>query len=296
MTTEKAKSIKPAKTEATTQPQTVAGIPVATPEQQAAAEAAAAAKAKKEQDKKDADALKLKTATDTVTAKYTELQTTVQTGTDLISTLVETSSVDDVKKVKLGADESLKSARGILKDIKAAARKVKDNENLSQAVTAADGLVANLDTNIKGLAGKVNEAKLAEKNAKKAQREKDAADAKAKREADRAANAMPEQNGVRRPKPDTLCGKAWELCDKISASLGSPAPISYVIQAAESAGLNEGNVRAEYARWKKFNGVEGRVAVPLPKEVAEAAKAVAAPGKAPEAGDPVTDPAAPVAE
>jgi len=33
-------------------------------------------------------------------------------------------------------------------------------------------------------------------------------------------------------------------------------------------GLNEGNVRAEYARWRKFNGVTGRVTLPTPPSVA----------------------------
>lgn len=285
------KETKPAT--AKTDTKTVAGIPVATPEQQAAAEAAAAAAAKKEQDKKDADALKLKTATDEVTTRYGDLQTEVNGTTTLISGLTETSTLEDVQKASLEGGESVKRAKGILKDIKKSAGKVKDDENLKQAVASSQALVDNLETNVKGLKGKIEGAKQADKDAKKAAKEKEKADAKAKRDAERAANAMPEQNGVRRPKPDTLCGKAWELCDTISAKLGSPAPISYVIQAAEAAGLNEGNVRAEYARWKKFNGVEGRVSVPLPKEVAEAAAAVAASGTKVEEGQPVKDPAAP---
>ncbi|AVJ51797.1 transcriptional activator [Pantoea phage vB_PagS_Vid5] len=272
------------------EPQTVAGIPVATPEQQAAAEAAAQAAARKEQDKIDAQAQKLQTATTEVTTRYGDLQTEVNGTNTLIGGLTETSTLEDVQKAMLEGGESVKRAKLILKDIKKSAGKVKDDENLKQAVASSQTLVDNLETNVKGLKTKVEGAKAADKANKKALKEQEKADAKAKRDAEREANAMPEQNGVRRPKPDTLCGKAWELCDAISAKLGSPAPISYVIQAAEAAGLNEGNVRAEYARWKKFNGVEGRVSVPLPKEVAEAAASVAAAGKTVEAGQPVSDP------
>ncbi len=122
-------------------------------------------------------------------------------------------------------------------------------------------------------------AKAAEKKAKeeakakeKADKEaKKAADAKAKEEAAAAAkaakeaNRMPEQNGVRRPKPDGLCGKVWTLADKLSQELGQPVPIANLLEASRRDGLNDGNVKAEYARWRKFNGITGRVALPKPE-------------------------------
>ena len=73
---------------------------------------------------------------------------------------------------------------------------------------------------------------------------------------------MPEQNGIRRPKPDGLCGKAWAIFDEISAKNGSPASIGESMEVAKAQGLNEANVRAEYARWRKFFGVTGRVEDP----------------------------------
>lgn len=100
----------------------------------------------------------------------------------------------------------------------------------------------------------------------KAQAKKDEAAAK---KAAKEANRMPEQNGVRRPKPEGLCGQAWALADKLSAELGQPTPIKNLLEAAVAAGLSEGNVKTEYARWRKFNGVTGRVSLPAPAGTGE---------------------------
>lgn len=97
-----------------------------------------------------------------------------------------------------------------------------------------------------------------EREAKAAAKKQEAADKKAAKEAAR----MPEQNGVRRPKPDGLCGRAWALADKLSGELGQPTPIANLLEAARAEGLSEGNVKTEYARWRKFNGVTGRVSLP----------------------------------
>lgn len=106
-------------------------------------------------------------------------------------------------------------------------------------------------------------AKLAEKQAKEA--------ARAAKAAEKANSKMPEQNGVRRPKPETLCGKAWSIFDKISAKNGAPASIKESLEAARADGLNEGNVKAEYARWRKFYAISGRIAAPTPDAPAETA-------------------------
>lgn len=76
------------------------------------------------------------------------------------------------------------------------------------------------------------------------------------------ATAMPETNGVRRPKPDTLCGKAWAIFDKVTKTSGSWASVGEALELAKIQGLNVGNVRAEYARWRKFHGITGRIARP----------------------------------
>lgn len=150
-------------------------------------------------------------------------------------------------------------------------------------------------------AEQIAEEKAAEKEAKerakaeaKAKREAAAAERKAEREAlraakqaereaekarikaEREANRMPEQNGVRRPKPETLCGRAWAIFDEVSQQNGAPASIGEALQLSRAQGLNDGNVRAEYARWRKFHGITGRIASPktevVEAEVAETAE------------------------
>lgn len=102
------------------------------------------------------------------------------------------------------------------------------------------------------------EAKEAEKAAK-AQEKIDAANAA---KAAKEANKMPEANGVRRPKPETLCGQAWAVFDEVSQKNGAPASIKESLEIAKARGLNEGNVRVEYARWRKFFGITGRIQAP----------------------------------
>lgn len=120
-------------------------------------------------------------------------------------------------------------------------------------------------------------AEKAEKAAKaKAEREAAAAAKKAEAEAkkaakaaEREANRMPEQNGVRRPKPATLCGQAWEIFDDISRKNGAPASISEAMEIGKARELNEANMRAEYARWRKFHGISGRISAPKPEAATE---------------------------
>lgn len=112
-------------------------------------------------------------------------------------------------------------------------------------------------------------AKLQEKADKQAQ--KDAAiqarnEAKAAKAAQREQGKQPEQNGVRRPRPDGECGKAWALFDQLSQSKGAPVAAAEIrAELAKGTELNEGNVRAEYPRWKKFHGLSGTIqpAAPL---------------------------------
>lgn len=123
----------------------------------------------------------------------------------------------------------------------------------------------------------------AEREAKKAEREaakqkkaeereakaKAKAEEKARKAAEREANRMPEQNGIRRPKPNTKCGRTWAIADELSEKFQQPTPIKELLEACEAEGLNPGNVKAEYARWRKFYNITGRIS--LPKVEAETA-------------------------
>jgi hypothetical protein len=131
------------------------------------------------------------------------------------------------------------------------------------------------------VAAEKKEAREAEKVRVAAEREEKKAAAAAERDrkkaetaAAREASRQPEQNGIRRPKEDGLCGKAWAIFDRISGANGAPASIGESMEVAREQGLNEANVRAEYARWRKFYGISGRV--DDPRKVAERAAAAKA--------------------
>lgn len=109
--------------------------------------------------------------------------------------------------------------------------------------------------------------KKAEREAAKAEKQKLKEEEKARKQAEKEASRMPEQNGVRKPKPGTLCGRVWEVADKLSAELGQPTPVKNLLESCVAEGQKPGNIKAEYARWRKFHGVTGRVT--LPKEPAE---------------------------
>lgn len=87
---------------------------------------------------------------------------------------------------------------------------------------------------------------------------------KAAAKAAKEANRMPEQNGVRRPKPDTICGQVWAEADRISNEQGSVCAVAQLLALCYEKTWVEGNVRAEYARWRKYYGITGRIAVSKP--------------------------------
>jgi len=122
---------------------------------------------------------------------------------------------------------------------------------------------------------KTKEEKEAAKLAAKQAREAAKAQKLAEKEAAKAATKMPEQNGIKRPKPGTLCGQVWEIADKISMENGRPAEVADVIAQAKADGLNEGNARIEFARWRKFHGIASKPGRPAKPETEVAGKEAA---------------------
>lgn len=137
----------------------------------------------------------------------------------------------------------------------------------------------------KAAAAEAKEAKKAAKAQEKAEKQaqKEAAtlarnEAKAAKAAQREQSKQPEQNGVRRPKPDGECGKAWALFDQLSQVKGAPVAAAEIrAELAKGTELNEGNVKAEYPRWKKFHGLSGTIppAAPLTPPAAAQPQATA---------------------
>ena len=270
-----------------------------TPEQIKAEVAAKKAADKTEQQKKDeaerlkqeAAAQKEKDAIAEATGGYNTITSAKANVDTVIGALTETSTVEDVKSAQTAVADNLKTAKDGLKVVKAAGRKAKDSDALKQAVTESEGLVSQIEQAGKDLKSKLDAAKTAQAELDKKAREDKKAKEKADREAEaerkrqeREAKKEPEQNGIRKPSVGTLCRAAWDLFDAVTGEMGQTAPISYVLPVALAKGLNEANVKAEYARWKKYHGISGRVAVPVPANIAAAAANVAIPA-APEAQD-----------
>lgn len=112
------------------------------------------------------------------------------------------------------------------------------------------------------------EAAKAKREAEKAAKEQAKLDAKAAKEAAK----MPEQNDVRRPAPDTACGEVWATADALSTELGQPVPIANLLKAFEGKATSDSTVRTQYARWKKFHGLTGRITVGAGTVVEQAAE------------------------
>lgn len=84
---------------------------------------------------------------------------------------------------------------------------------------------------------------------------------------------MPESNGVRQPRENTHCARIWTLATKMSTDAKATVAVGDLIEVATGEGYNEATIKTQYARWRKFHGIEGRV---------ESAKAREAKAKAAE--------------
>jgi hypothetical protein len=66
-------------------------------------------------------------------------------------------------------------------------------------------------------------------------------------------------NGVKRPQAGTVGDKIWSTADSLSAKLKRPATFEEVEKALEGKDVAEGSLRTGYQRWRKFNGLKGRL-------------------------------------
>lgn len=91
-----------------------------------------------------------------------------------------------------------------------------------------------------------------------------------------AAPAMPEQNGIRMPRPGSNCALIWDKATIMSTEKKATVAIGDLLVVLVAAGFNQATIKTQYARWRKFHGVEGRVdseAGRLKREAADKAKA-----------------------
>ena len=67
-----------------------------------------------------------------------------------------------------------------------------------------------------------------------------------------------EQNGLKRPSKGSTCALIWDTCDRITSEQGSHCTSAQLFAAQN--GLNECTLRTQYARWRQFHGITGRLA------------------------------------
>lgn len=70
------------------------------------------------------------------------------------------------------------------------------------------------------------------------------------------------QNGITRPKPGGNTGNVWDACDAVKAKKGSAPTFVEVDEYIEKKwpAIPTATRRSNYAVWRKFNGIAGRVA------------------------------------
>lgn len=161
-------------------------------------------------------------------------------------------------KAQANKDASLKMGavdKHEITDEQKAADKVADkqvaNDAMAQMVaqTLGNGAAANLST--------PDEAKAGFEKDLAALKAKYGVNANVKITVPRATKVQ--MNGVTRPSAETTCGKVWATADAISAATHAVCPIAALKEHPDMAGVNDHTIKTQYAKWRAFNGVSGRL-------------------------------------
>lgn len=160
-----------------------------------------------------------------------------------------------------------------------------DQENLDlmmEGINEAEGTTVDLETALAADKEAAKAEKLAEKEAAKAMKtaEKEAAkalkeaekqakldakaaekqaklDAKAEKQAKKAEPKVlqEKQNDVTKPKPESDCGKIWDLCTALSNEKGELVLKKEVSASPLASEFHPTTVGVQYYKWKKFYGI-----------------------------------------
>lgn len=70
-----------------------------------------------------------------------------------------------------------------------------------------------------------------------------------------------ERNGVKRPRPGGNTAAVWDCCDALTKKLGAAPSFKQLDEALEKSNkdIPTATRRSNYAVWRKFNGISGRV-------------------------------------
>lgn len=76
------------------------------------------------------------------------------------------------------------------------------------------------------------------------------------------------RNGITRPGANTKTGAIWDAADEISVKHPGQTAATIAELKAHPAlrGMNDHTIKTQYARWRQFHGVKGRVSIPLQAE------------------------------
>lgn len=79
-----------------------------------------------------------------------------------------------------------------------------------------------------------------------------------------------QQNGVTRPRPNTITGRVWEIADEISNANAAPAERGAVMAQGLEEGIHRATISTQLGRWRKYHGlVVPRETKPTETEAAE---------------------------
>ena len=82
-----------------------------------------------------------------------------------------------------------------------------------------------------------------------------------KKEAEKTGKTIeanrPEQNGLKRPSKGSTCCIIWDTCDRITSEKAATCTSAELFNALQ--GYNDCTLRTQYARWRQFNGITGRL-------------------------------------
>ncbi len=68
-----------------------------------------------------------------------------------------------------------------------------------------------------------------------------------------------QRNGYTHPGAGTKCAAIWEAADRISAQIHGVCPIALLKVDPTIAGENEHTIKTQYAKWRGYHGVIGRL-------------------------------------
>jgi len=69
-----------------------------------------------------------------------------------------------------------------------------------------------------------------------------------------------EKNGITHPAAGTKCALVWQVADENTTST-TPAAIAQLKADVRLYSMNEHTIKTQYARWRQYHGVTGRVTV-----------------------------------